>query len=137
MRANCVLETALYVDDLPAAERFYREVLGLELYSREDGRHVFFRLGNAMLLLFNPSKTRQATGLVPTHGADGPGHVAFTLNPSDVEAWRGHLEKHNVPVETEVQWPHGGLSIYFRDPAGNSVELATPQMWGLPTETGR
>ncbi len=131
MRADSVLETALYVTDLPAAEKFYSQVLGLELYSREEGRHAFFRLGNAMLLLFNPAKTRQATGLVPTHGADGPGHVAFRLNPADIEAWRAHLERHHVPVETEVQWPNGGFSIYFRDPAGNSVELATPQMWGL------
>ena len=137
MRSDSVLETALYVNDLPAAERFYSQVLGLELYSREEGRHVFFRCGNAMLLLFNPGKTRQATGLVPTHGADGPGHVAFRLNPSDIEAWREHLGQHSVPIETEVQWPKGGLSIYFRDPAGNSVELATPQLWGLATETGR
>ena len=137
MRANSVLETALYVNDLPAAERFYSQVLGLELYSREEGRHVFFRCGNAMLLLFNPAKTHQPTGLVPTHGADGPGHVAFSLNPSDIEAWRAHLERHTVPIETEVQWPKGGFSIYFRDPAGNSVELATPQLWGLAVETGR
>ena len=131
MRADSVLETALHVTDLPAAERFYSQVLGLELYSREEGRHAFFRLGNAMLLLFNPAKTRQATGLVPTHGADGPGHVAFRLNPADIEAWRAHLESQHVPIETEVQWPNGGFSVYFRDPAGNSVELATPQMWGL------
>lgn len=137
MRVNSVLETALYVTDLPAAEKFYTQVLGLELYSREEGRHAFFRLGNAMLLLFNPGKTRQATGLVPTHGADGPGHVAFTLNPADIEAWREQLAQHSVPIETEVRWPNGGFSIYFRDPANNSVELATPQMWGLSLETGR
>ena len=36
-----------------------------------------------------------------------------------------------VPIELETDWPRGGHSLYFRDPAGNSVELITPGLWGL------
>ena len=34
-------------------------------------------------------------------------------------------------IESEVTWPGGGTSIYFRDPAGNCLELAPGRIWGL------
>ena len=41
-----------------------------------------------------------------------------------------------MTIEQEVDWPRGGRSFYFRDPAGNSLELATPRIWGLPDVDG-
>jgi catechol 2,3-dioxygenase-like lactoylglutathione lyase family enzyme len=126
-----VLETILYVDDLDAAERFYDEVLGLELDSRKDGLFVFFRCGDSMLLLFEPEAA--ATGRnVPAHGARGPGHACFAVAEDALPAWQARLAAAGVAVEQEVTWPRGGRSFYFRDPAGNSLELATPRIWGLP-----
>ena len=52
-----ILETCLYVDDLRAAEHFYRDVLGLVVVRRQTGRHVFFRCGRSMLLIFDPTAT--------------------------------------------------------------------------------
>ncbi len=126
-----VLETCLYVDDLDAAEVFYTRVLGLPLVGKEEGRHLFFRCGQGMLLIFNPDKTLAADNEVPTHGARGPVHVAFAMRADEIDRWREHLRAHDVPIEQEVTWPHGGHSIYFRDPAGNSLELATPSLWGM------
>lgn len=40
-----------------------------------------------------------------------------------LDDWRQHLQTNDVLIEAEVEWPPGGKSIYFRDPAGNSVEL--------------
>jgi len=131
MQVKQILETCLYVDNLVEAEAFYSRVLGFVAFSRVEDRHVFFRCGNGVFLLFNPAKTRQPAGDVPTHGTDGPGHVAFAMQESDVPAWRAHLRQNGVEIETEITWPNGGYSIYFRDPAGNSVELTTPQTWGL------
>jgi catechol 2,3-dioxygenase-like lactoylglutathione lyase family enzyme len=135
MKASKVLETCLYVDNLERAERFYAEVLGLEFVSRQEGRHVFFRCGAAMVLLFNPQASRVENsegGLqIPTHGALGPGHVAFSVNESELAGWQRHLESHGVAIERTIDWPGGGRSLYFRDPAGNSLELAMPQIWGL------
>jgi catechol 2,3-dioxygenase-like lactoylglutathione lyase family enzyme len=126
-----VLETILYVDDLDAAERFYGEVLELELDSRKDGLFVFFKCGPAMLLLFEPGAA--ATGrTVPAHGAHGPGHACFAVAEDALPAWRSRLTAAGVAIEQEVTWPRGGRSFYFRDPAGNSLELATPRIWGLP-----
>lgn len=124
-----ILESCLYVDDLVAAEAFYHAVLGLAVYARVPERHVFFRCGQGMFLVFNPQRTAIATGDVPTHGAHGPGHVAFAIELAAMPAWRERLGAHGVPIETEITWPGGGHSLYFRDPAGNSVELATPQTW--------
>jgi catechol 2,3-dioxygenase-like lactoylglutathione lyase family enzyme len=130
MRVERILETCLYADDLEAAESFYSRVLGLERLSSEKNRHVFFRCGPNMLLIFNPDHTSNTPSLVPGHGAFGPGHVAFAVPEEDLECWRRHLSEQQVSVEKEVAWPGGGRSVYFRDPCGNSVELATPAIWG-------
>lgn len=139
MKPRAVLETALYCEDLEAAERFYVEVLGLEPMTREPGRHVFFRCGDGMLLLFNPAVTEdeEAPGRgepVPEHGARGPGHMAFRAGRAELDEWKEHLESHGVPIERETEWPNGARSIYFRDPAGNSLEFATADLWGFPAD---
>jgi catechol 2,3-dioxygenase-like lactoylglutathione lyase family enzyme len=126
-----VLETALYADDLDEAEGFYSTVLDLALDSKADGRHLFFQCGRGMLLIFDPAATAVEGGPVPPHGATGPGHVAFAVAASELDAWIDQLEQHGVEIEARVDWPAGGRSIYFRDPAGNSLELTTPQIWGL------
>ncbi|MGQ0715506.1 MAG: VOC family protein [Gemmatimonadaceae bacterium] len=131
-----VLETALYAEDLDAAARFYGEVLGLERIAFAEGRHVFFRCGDGVVLIFDPRSTATVPtsvngAAVPLHGASGEGHVAFAMSTDDLAVWRGHLEANGVAVESEVTWPRGGRSIYVRDPAGNSVELASPRIWGF------
>jgi catechol 2,3-dioxygenase-like lactoylglutathione lyase family enzyme len=136
LRIQRVLETSLYVEDLEKAIRFYEAVLGLKPFSVAKGRHCFFRCGDGVVLLFNPRATRQEGGQVPAHGAHGPGHVAFAIQASDIPRWRDHLTAHSVEIEREVTWPGGGHSIYLRDPAANSIELATPQIWGFEAEEG-
>ena len=126
-----VLETILYVDDLEAAERFYGGPLGLALDSRKEGLFAFFRIGDAMLLLFEPGASRRSRG-VPAHGAEGPGHACFAVAEGELDAWKARLEAAGIAVEHEQEWPRGGRSFYFRDPAGNSLEIATPRIWGLP-----
>ncbi len=137
-----ILESALYVDDLDKAEAFYRDVLGLERKVKTEGRQVFFRCGNSMLLLFNAAATetpppQDARLPVPPHGARGDGHLCFRATGEEIEAWRAHLTAHGVAIEADFVWPSsdpestGGRSIYFRDPAGNSLEFAEPKIWGM------
>lgn len=128
-----LVEIGVYADDLDAAERFYAGVLGLGLRGKEAGRHVFFRVDDrAMLLVFRPESTLQGDHL-PPHGARGPGHFALGIAAEDLDAWRERLREQRVEIEHEESWPLGGHSLYFRDPAGNSVELITPGVWGLPS----
>lgn len=134
MQVQQILETSLYVDDLARAERFYVDILGLTLVSKQEGRHVFLRCGRQMLLLFNPLGSRETDGQFPSHGAFGPGHVAFSASERALEKWSAQLAERGVAIERVLDWPQGGRSLYFRDPAGNSVELATPRIWGLVEE---
>lgn len=128
-----ITETAMYADDLDAAKRFYTEVLGLTCRGATAGRSVFFNVGpDSMLLVFNPEVSLRGD-VLPAHGSRGPSHFAIGIATEDYEGWKVRLLAHGVAIEQEVTWPAGGRSIYFRDPAGNSVELATPGIWNLPS----
>jgi catechol 2,3-dioxygenase-like lactoylglutathione lyase family enzyme len=131
-----ILETALYAENLAETADFYSQVLGLERFTEVPGRHVFFRAQGQVLLLFKPSATRappppDARLAVPPHGAEGPGHVCFAATAAEIDGWVEHLAAHRVEIESTVEWPGGGRSIYFRDPAGNSLEFAEARIWGL------
>ncbi|HEV3081305.1 MAG TPA: VOC family protein [Gemmataceae bacterium] len=127
-----IVETAIYADDLDRLESFYSSVLGLPVIGGEKHRHVFFRVGtNSVLLAFKPDSTLKGD-VLPAHGARGPGHFAMGIRADLLDSWRQHLLASGVAIEKEVQWPRGGRSLYFRDPAGNLVELITPGVWGLP-----
>jgi catechol 2,3-dioxygenase-like lactoylglutathione lyase family enzyme len=130
------LESALYVTDLTAAEAFYRDIIGLDPLGKVEGRHVFFRCGDGVLLLFNAEATKippapDARLKVPPHGTAGEGHLCFATTAEEIVAWRKHLAANNIAIESDFEWPQGGHSIYIRDPSGNSIEFAEPRIWGF------
>jgi catechol 2,3-dioxygenase-like lactoylglutathione lyase family enzyme len=133
LKIKTIVETAIYVDDLQAAEAFYRAVLGLPVIGKEPGRHVFFQVGEASVLLAFLAEATLKGDQLPPHGASGPGHFALGVEAEAIDAWRQRLLGHGVTIEKEVEWPRGGRSLYFRDPAENSVELVTAGVWGLPS----
>jgi catechol 2,3-dioxygenase-like lactoylglutathione lyase family enzyme len=130
-----ILETVLYASDLAAAEAFYRDVLGLVPFAKVETRHLFYRCGDQVLLIFDPVATRvpPAPGAlpVPPHGMDGEGHVCFRASAAEIDRWRSALAQKGVAIEADFEWPGGGRSIYFRDPAGNCLEFAEPRIWKL------
>ncbi|NND99452.1 MAG: glyoxalase/bleomycin resistance/extradiol dioxygenase family protein [Pirellulaceae bacterium] len=129
-----ILETVVYCSDLDAARVFYEQVVGLQIFSTEPGRHLFYKVGNSMLLVFNPQNTSTAKveidgQSIPLHGAKGACHVAFQSQYEQFDAIKANLKQHGVAIESEIDWPGGGHSIYCRDPAANSVEFATRSLW--------
>jgi catechol 2,3-dioxygenase-like lactoylglutathione lyase family enzyme len=68
-------------------------------------------------------------GVIPPHDSHGQSHLAFAIAAADLDAWRRRLAEQGIPVESTVTWPLGGTSLYFRDPDGHLVELATPGIW--------
>jgi catechol 2,3-dioxygenase-like lactoylglutathione lyase family enzyme len=132
-RLGTVLETALYVEDMDRAEEFYAQVMGLSALSR-DARLCALDCGpGSVLLLFRRGATGNTVhlpgGEIPPHGGSGDSHFAFKIAQQDLDAWESHLAERGVPVEARMNWPGGGVSLYFRDPDNNLVELATPGLW--------
>ncbi|WP_026380164.1 VOC family protein [Afifella pfennigii] len=128
-----ILETAVYVEDMEEAHRFYGEVLGLKRVI-DTPRMMTYEAGPAeVLLVFRRGQTAEDAktpgGVVPGHHSEGPAHFAFRIAKDAYGTWKRHLQAHGVVVVSEVTWPKGGRSIYFHDPDGNVVELATPGLW--------
>jgi len=125
-----VLETVLYYTAPLEArvDRFYRNVLGMRPIGRKPGQFLFFRAGRSVFLLFETDRAREQES-PPPHGSRGPGHTCFQVPTHSYGAWKAHLTAHEVPVEGETEWPGGGRSFYFRDPAGNALEIADRDIW--------
>jgi len=130
-----ILETALYVDDLDRARRFYEQVLGLSAIY-EDSRLCAYAVGNrSVLLLFRRGSSvetvRLPGGTIPPHDGSGPLHIAFAIGANELAQWEDQLRARQVVIEGRTDWSRGGRSIYFRDPDGHLLELATPGLWTI------
>lgn len=129
-----VLETALVVEDVARAVRFYRELFGFEVMLEGDRLGSLNVRPGQVLLLFRRGGSLDDIplpgGVVPGGmDAEGRGHMAFAIAAEDLEPWREWLEQNAVALESTVVWERGGTSLYFRDPDGNLLELATPGVW--------
>lgn len=132
---HAILETTLYVTDLDRAVKFYRDVLGLPLIYDDyfsEGRGAAFQVGDgpSVLLIFRADITKKG-GTLPAHGATGAGHAAFRVEPQELPLWKQRLQDHGVAIEAEFAFGENPPSIYFRDPDGNSLELAVSTIWNL------
>jgi catechol 2,3-dioxygenase-like lactoylglutathione lyase family enzyme len=136
-RIHGILETALYVRDLAIAADFYRRVFGFPTLLESDRLIALNVADRNVLLLFLQDATREPFetpgGVIPGHAGRGPTHFAFSIALDDVDAWRQRLALENVVVESEVTWPGGAQSLYFRDPDDHLAELITPGFWKFST----
>jgi catechol 2,3-dioxygenase-like lactoylglutathione lyase family enzyme len=127
-----VLETALYFDDLDAAQRFYEQVLELKPIFH-DARLRAYAIGTTVLLLFKRGASTTSVelpgGVIAPHDGAGPVHVAFAVTKDELEPWERRLADQHIAIESRMRWPKGSVSIYFRDPGNHLLELATPGLW--------
>jgi catechol 2,3-dioxygenase-like lactoylglutathione lyase family enzyme len=111
VKIKAVIETAIYANDLDNAEDFFSRILGLRVIGKEPGRHVFFQVGEASVLLAFLAEATLKGDQFPLHGATGPGHFALGIEAESFDAWRKLLHGHGVTIEKEVEWPRGGRSL--------------------------
>jgi len=128
-----VIESSLYVDDLDRAGRFYEDVLGLAVLTRDSRFRAYDVGGQTVLLIFKRGATLETVhmpgGTIPPHGGSGSLHVAFAIGTEELAEWEKRLASHGIEIEGRTKWARGGNSIYFRDPDGHLLELATPGLW--------
>ena len=130
-----ILETALYTDDMAHARAFYEGVLELSpIFS--DARLCAYAIGGRdVLLIFQRGAACETVtmpgGTIPGHDGAGPLHVAFAISHEALADWEQHLAARGVAIEGATSWSRGGRSVYFRDPDGHLLELATPGLWSI------
>jgi catechol 2,3-dioxygenase-like lactoylglutathione lyase family enzyme len=130
-----VLETSLYVGDLERSRSFYTQLFHFPIMLEDERFCALDVCGRQVLLLFRKEATGPLPttgGMIPPHGADGGSlHVAFAIGRDDLDPWERRLAKDQITVESRVHWPRGGKSLYFRDPDGHLIELASPGLWPI------
>ncbi|AWN37420.1 VOC family protein [Methylobacterium radiodurans] len=128
-----VLETVLYVADLARADAFYRGTMGLPCIHEDARMRAYDVGGRGVLLLFPRGGSLEPIeipgGTIPPHDGSGPQHVAFAIGAEALPDWERHLAEAGIDVEGRTRWPRGGRSLYFRDPDGHLLEIATPGLW--------
>lgn len=110
-------ELTLEAHDPDALERFYVDVLGLELLAHEDDRTWLAAGEGARLGLWLPGKKE--------FGDEGGRHVhfAFSAAPGRLDALTQRLRRAGVEHRGPVEHPGGDRSLYIEDPEGNVVEV--------------
>ena len=132
-RVSCVGEVALHVEDLDGSVRFYGELFAFKKIASDD-RFCALRVNNQQVfLLFRKGATLRPVatpgGTIPPHDGAGRVHIAFTISDADWAEWQNRLHARGIAIESEVKWGGAARSLYFRDPDGHLIELATPDVW--------
>ena len=113
---------AIYVSDLPRAESFYSELLGMKVHNRIGEEQVLLRCGDALLALF--AKPDLKTPVEPDAHVDPFGRAHFAVEIS-AEDWKTALQEFNdlgTPTSRPIDWGDHDC-FYITDPDGNLIEL--------------
>lgn len=128
-KTDGILESSLYVSDLPRSVRFYQETFGFSVISDFGGRGCAMHAGpRQVLLLFKKGASRDITS---PHDGTGELHLAFAIASAELANWESWLDEKGIAVEEKRTWELGGWSLYFRDPDRHLLELATPGVWSV------
>lgn len=122
--ATNISAITLFVDDLPAAKRFYLEVFELPVHFEDDVSAVFSFGGTLVNLL----QSGEAPGLItpaPVAAADAGARAMLTVTVEDVDAVCGRLRERGVELlNGPIDRPWGVRTAAFADPAGHVWEIA-------------
>jgi catechol 2,3-dioxygenase-like lactoylglutathione lyase family enzyme len=124
-----ILESSLYVSDVPRSVRFYEATFGFRVISEFGERGCAMHAGTRQVLLLFKKGASRATQ--SPHDGDGELHVAFAIPASELARWESWLQSREIAVEEKRTWELGGCSLYFRDPDRHLIELATPGTWSV------
>ena len=131
IRIRDIDHLVLRVRDMEAMTRFYCDVLGATFVAhRPQFGMSHLRVGGSMIdLVAVDGPLGKPGGAAPGREGRNVDHFCLRVEPFDQKAIAAHLESHGIAVG-EFRPRFGaqgtGLSIYLKDPEGNTVELKGP-----------
>jgi catechol 2,3-dioxygenase-like lactoylglutathione lyase family enzyme len=124
----------LFVEDLEAARRFYREVFGLAVVYEDDASAVF-RFGSVLVNLLRVSEAPELIAPATVADPDVGARFQLTIDVDDVDATCTELVARGaVLLNGPIDRPWGVRTAAFRDPGGHIWEVA--HTTGSPTTPG-
>jgi catechol 2,3-dioxygenase-like lactoylglutathione lyase family enzyme len=115
---HCVI----HVSDWERSNRFYADVLGVEVLPRQQG--FTYKLGDFLLNCHGPGIVPNLVAKKPV--APGNSDLCFVW-PDTIDAAVAHLKKYDVAIEKGPVATRGAkgdaTSVYFRDPDGSLLEF--------------
>ena len=128
-KADGILESSLYVSDVPRSVRFYQQTFGFTVISEFGERGCAMQAGpRQVLLLFKKGASRTFSS---PHDGGGELHLAFAIAAAELAPWESWLQERGIAIEEKRTWEEGGHSLYFRDPDRHLIELVTPGTWSV------
>lgn len=119
----------IFVKDMAAMIRFYRDVLGFEIKESEDTQNVYLEKDGTLFLLYGRKDFEQMTSRKFQYASDVNGHFEIALGVENYKAVDEAFErivasggKAIMPPTTE---PWGQRTCYIADPEGNLVEIGS------------
>ena len=114
----------LFVEDLPAARRFYQEVFGLALVFEDDNSAVF-KFGETLVNLLKISEADELIAPAKVASQEAGSRFVFTLAVEDVDAMCTQLTARGVRLlNGPMDRPWGIRTASFKDPGGYIWEIA-------------
>ena len=131
-----IIETALYVKDMERSVEFYQRVFDFAtLHASERLTALRIAPGQVLLIMKQGASAEPSVmsfGMIPPSDGAGQQHVAFGVRPEQLDTWRERLVEQGVEIESALDWPEGGQSLYFRDPDRHCIEVKTSDWDGEP-----
>jgi catechol 2,3-dioxygenase-like lactoylglutathione lyase family enzyme len=114
----------LFVEDLGAAKRFYRDVFQLPVVFEDDNSAVF-EFGDTLVNLLETDQAPALVAPAPVAAPDAGVRFQFTLRVDDVDAMAEQLKARGVELlNGPMDRPWGIRTASFRDPGGHVWEIA-------------
>ncbi len=113
---------SLFVEDLPAAKRFYQDVFGV-LVVFEDANSAVVKFDNLLINLLKVENAQEIVAPGPVGGREAGSRFQLSIWVKDVAAVAAALKQRGVQLTGPIDRPWGLRTINFIDPAGHSWEV--------------
>ena len=114
----------LFVEDLDAAKRFYKEVFGLPIAFEDDASAVF-NFGNTLVNLLQATAARELIEPAAVASSEAGARLQLTIEVDDVDAMCAELATRGVELlNGPMDRPWGIRTASFRDLGGHIWEIA-------------